>query len=110
MLLNGGIEIPTKWKLEEIFEITESLVKFYWLMDDIGGWEPKTMCDDCLNGVHKHMSNDIPKDYVYKNRAEYLDSIDCKNTFQVNGHTEQCVCEEWQREYKRTMESDINGE
>jgi len=55
------------------------------------------VCNECKNGIHKHM--ELPKGINREtlSRSEYLGAIDCKNI--VDDNNNQCICPLWKKEY-----------
>ena len=56
-------------------------------------------CEDCKNGIHKHM--DAMKEPWYNGleRHRQLDAIDCKNDCDDG----QCICHLWKIEYHKQI-------
>lgn len=50
------------------------------------------ICSDCKKGKHEHLKDIENKKKESRDKAEFLDSIDCKNIIDKNN---QCICPEF---------------
>jgi len=58
------------------------------------------VCEDCRNGIHKHL--DVMRESMWSEAPlhQKLDAIDCKNNINRNS---QCVCPEYIRIHKELI-------